>query len=273
MNATTITRQSGSNLALAFFSLNRERRHDITLFYAFCRLVDDIADDPALAVAQKGRQLATWRSALSQPMEGEDALAADIRALIAKYSLTPQMLEEIITGVEMDLAPARYASFDELRVYCYRVASAVGLVSIEIFGCKTAQSRDYAVELGLAFQTTNIIRDVAKDMRNGRIYLPLDEMARFGYSEAELQGEEYNERFVALMQFQAQRSRALYRRAADLLPRVDRRALLPARIMSAIYRGLLGKIERDRFRVFERDYRLTRVEKTARIAAAMLNFS
>lgn len=273
VDAKTVTQQSGSNLALAFFSLDRERRADITVFYAFCRLVDDIADSAELPVEDKRLRLARWRAALSQPIEGEGPLAAQVRQLMAKYSICPEMLEEIIAGVEMDLGHVRYATWDDLRVYCYRVASVVGLVSIEIFGCRTSQCRDYAIELGLAFQTTNIIRDVVKDLRNGRIYLPQDEVARFGYSEAELARGEYNDRFVGLMDFQAQRSRAFYHRAAELLPGEDRRALLPARIMSSVYGALLGKIERDRFRVFRRDYRLTRVEKAARIAAAMLNFT
>ena len=272
LNAAAITRQSGSNLALAFFSLDRERRDDITLFYAFCRVVDDIADSAALAIDEKRHRLGTWRAALAGPAEGEEGLAPEIRRLIAKYSLTPAMLEEIIAGVEMDLGAVRYNTFDELRVYCYRVASAVGLVSIEIFGYKNPRCREYAVELGLALQTTNIIRDVGTDWRNGRVYLPQEEMARFGYSEAELQRGIHDERFVALMEFQAQRSRRFYERAAELLPREDRRAMLPARIMASVYRALLGKIERDRFRVFERDYRLNRLEKMARIAAAMLNF-
>lgn len=273
MNAATITRQSGSNLAPAFFSLDRERRADITLFYAFCRITDDIADSAELPASEKQRRLAIWRAALSQPIEGEDALAPEVRQLIAKYSLRPAMLEEIIEGVEMDLADVRYARWEDLRVYCHRVASAVGLVSIEIFGYTNARCRDFAIELGLALQTTNIIRDVAKDVRHGRVYLPQEEMARFGYSEAGLQRAQYNERFVALMQFQAERSRAFYNRAARLLPRENRGAMLPARIMASVYRALLGKIERDRFRVFQRDYRLTSVEKAARIASAILNFA
>lgn len=273
LNAASITRQSGSNLALAFFALDHERREDITVFYAFCRLVDDIADSSELPMNEKRRQLAIWRAALSQPTQREDAVAAQIRQLMAKYSLAPAMLEEIVAGVEMDLGDVRYATWDELRVYCYRVASVVGLVSIEIFGYKDPKSRDYAVELGLALQTTNIIRDVARDARNGRVYLPQDEMTRFGYTNADLKSETYNARFIALMQFQAERSHALYARALELLPHRDRRAMLPARIMASVYGALLVKIERDGFRVFDRDYRLARLEKAARIAAAMLNFA
>ena len=270
MDAAKITRRSKSNLALAFVSLGKERRRDITTFYAFCRLIDDIADSTELSVEGKAKQLATWREALVRQTNREDNLAAEIRALLAKYKLTPAMLEEIIAGVEMDLRKVRYANFEELRLYCYRVASAVGLVSIEIFGYKNARTKEYAVDLGLALQTTNIIRDVAKDLRTGRIYLPQDEMARFGYSENDLSDAKYNEAFLALMEFQAQRSHKFYETAEQKLPNEDRKSMVAAEIMSTVYRKLLRKIEADRFRVFEKDYRLNRVQKTALIAAHFL---
>ena len=165
MDAAKITRQSKSNLALAFVSLGPKQREDITTFYAFCRLIDDIADAPGVAVGAKREALAQWRVALREERAMEPALARELRALIAKYRLTPEMLEEIIAGVEMDLSISRYANFEDLRLYCYRVASAVGLVSIEIFGYRNPRCRDYAIELGLALQTTNIIRDVGKDLQ------------------------------------------------------------------------------------------------------------
>jgi phytoene synthase len=182
------------------------------------------------------------------------------------------MLEEIIAGVEMDLSISRYATFEELRVYCYRVASAVGLVSIEIFGYRNGRCKEYAVELGVALQTTNIIRDVGKDMRLGRIYLPQDEMAQFGYSEAELLSAQYNEKFVALMKFQAERAHGFFASAASLLPTEDRRSMIAAEIMASVYHTLLRKMECDGFRVFDQEYRLTRVQKIARIAAKLLQF-
>ena len=269
-DAQQITRASKSNLALAFVSLGPEQRRDITTFYAFCRLIDDIADSTELAVSEKAERLTTWRRVLSTPQLNEPPLAPEIRALIAKYGLTPAMLEEIIAGVEMDLNQSRYATFEELRLYCYRVASAVGLVSIEIFGYRNPQCREYAIELGLALQTTNIIRDVGKDLETGRIYLPQDELARFGYSEEELLGRTYNDRFLALMDSQAQRSREFYRKAAALLPREDRRSMVAAEIMGSVYRSLLTRIERDRFRVFTTEYRLNRLQKAMRVAAQLL---
>jgi phytoene synthase len=272
VNAAHITRQSGSNLALAFISLDRERRQDITLFYAFCRLIDDIADSTELNVADKRAGLSIWRQALSNTTAGESPLAPDIRLLIGKYSLRPAMLEEIIDGVEMDLSISRYDTFEDLRLYCYRVASAVGLVSIEIFGYKNPVCRDYAIELGLALQMTNIIRDVGKDLRSGRIYIPREDLARFGYSEEQLQQRTYNDAFVQLMQFEAARAWSFFRRAADLLPRDDRRSMIAAEIMSSVYRALLKQIERDRFRVFDRDYRLGKWQKAMRVGGQLLKF-
>src|SRR5438477_5141952 len=223
VNAATITRQSKSNLALAFVSLGRERKRDITIFYAFCRVVDDIADAAELSVIEKRVRLANWRHMLRTGAQDEPLLARDVRQLMHKYSLSLEMFEEIIAGVEMDLSIARYRTFEELRVYCYRVASVVGLVSIEIFGYRNPRCRKYAIDLGLALQMTNIIRDVAKDFQAGRIYLPQEDLVRFRYSEAELAKHRDNEHFLQLMQFEAARAREFFTRAAAELPPEDRR--------------------------------------------------
>jgi 15-cis-phytoene synthase len=270
VSAARITRQSKSNLALAFISLGRERKRDITVFYAFCRVIDDIADSAQLDVAQKQLRLAAWRERLRGACADEPLLAREVRSLIEKYSLPIDLLEEVIAGVEMDLSISRYGTFEELRVYCYRVASAVGLVSIEIFGYRNVRCKEYALELGLALQMTNIIRDVGKDLRSGRIYLPQEDLARFGYSETELQDRQHNERFVRLMEFEAARAREFFSRAAATLPPEDRRAMVPAEIMSSIYRGLLRRMELDQFRVFEKEYRLSGLEKVGRIAAQLV---
>jgi phytoene synthase len=201
---------------------------------------------------------------------GEPLLARDVRHLIKKYSLPVAMFEQIVAGVEMDLSILRYATFEELRVYCYRVASAVGLVSIEIFGYRNPGCKHYAVELGLALQMTNIIRDVRKDLKDGRIYLPQEDLARFNYSETELQDRQYNERFLRLMEFETARAREFFSRAAAALPVEDRRAMAPAEIMASIYRGLLRQMELDKFRVFEKEYRLSKLEKAGRIATQLL---
>jgi 15-cis-phytoene synthase len=269
VNAATITRQSKSNLALAFVSLGPERKRDITVFYAFCRVVDDIADSPELSVDEKRLALGKWREVLRVAVPDEPSLAGDVRAVMKKYSLSPEMLEEIIAGVEMDLTVVRYPTFEELRVYCYRVASAVGLVSIEIFGYRNPRCREYAIELGLALQMTNIIRDVWKDFQAGRIYLPQEDLARFDYSEAELAKRKYNERFLGLMQFETERAHQFFHRAAALLPLEDRRTMVPAELMASIYRALLRRIELDKFRVFEKQYRLSKLEKAGRITAQL----
>jgi phytoene synthase len=270
VNAAKITRESKSNLALAFVSLGRERREDITIFYAFCRVIDDIADSTDLTVQEKAHDLTAWRRWLQEGTPDEPKLARNVRDLITKYSITPAMLEEIIDGVEMDLENVRYNSFEELRVYCYRVASAVGLVSIEIFGYRNPTCRQYAIQLGLALQMTNIIRDVGKDLSNGRIYLPQQDLARFDYSEEDLRLKKYNEPFLRLMEFEAARADEFFVHAADLLPREDRRSMVAAEIMRSIYQALLRRMKADGFRVFEREYRLTRLEKSGRVAAQLL---
>jgi phytoene synthase len=270
VNAAKITRESKSNLALAFVALGRERRADITVFYAFCRVVDDIADSPETAPEEKARQLAAWRNWLRESTPDEPALARDVRGLFAKYPITPPMLEEIIDGMEMDLRNTRYRTFEELRRYCYRVASAVGLVSIEIFGYRNPACRDYAIQLGYALQMTNIIRDVGNDLAVGRIYLPEEDMARFGYSESDLRQRKHNDAFVLLMEFEASRAEEFFAQAAALLPREDRRSMVAAEIMASVYRALLRRMKSDRFRVFEKEYRLSKIEKGGRIASQLL---
>jgi phytoene synthase len=269
VNAAKITRQSKSNLALAFISLGRERRRDITVFYAFCRVIDDISDSRELAASEKQNRLSEWRRMLRGAVPGEPSLAADVRELMKKYALPPAMLDEIIAGVEMDLSIARYPTFEDLRVYCYRVASAVGLVSIEIFGYRNPACKEYAVQLGLALQVTNILRDVGKDLESGRIYLPTEDLERFHYSEAELQRREYNENFLGLMQFEASRAHQFFDQAAAFLPPEDRRSMVAAEIMGSVYRGLLRRMELDKFRVFEKEYRLSKLEKAGRILAQL----
>ena len=270
MNAAKITRDSKSNLALAFVALGRERRNDITIFYAFCRVIDDIADSADATVEQKADALRSWRQWIRESAADEPLLARDLRGLYAKYAITPSMLDEIIDGVEMDLGSVRYQSFEELRLYCYRVASAVGLVSIEIFGYRNAGCRDYAIQLGLALQTTNIIRDVGKDLNNGRIYLPQKDLARFDYSEANLQARQYNDAFVQLMEFESERAEEFFSRAATLLPREDRRSMVAAEIMASVYHALLRRMKADRFRVFDKEYRLSKIEKSGRVAGQLL---
>jgi phytoene synthase len=260
--AQAITKKSKSNLAFAFISLPKQKRDDITTFYAFCRHVDDAADDPGIPIEERRLWLKGWRRWLVQCEEGEPAFAGQVRKIIEKYSIDRQLFEEILLGVEADLNPVRFKNFSELSEYCYRVASAVGLVSIEIFGYRNPGTKIYADRLGMALQLTNIIRDIDKDLKNeGRIYLPLDELDLFGYSEEALRKRRHDKSFLRLMQYQADRARSFYREACRVLPREDRRSMVAAEGMRAIYFTLLKRIERDGFRVFEKEYRLTRAEK------------
>ena len=264
-DARQITRASKSNLALAFVALPRERRADITTFYAFCRIVDDIADEPG-DVSEKQAGLDAWSRAVGGEFAGQPPLASAVRAIISKYSLPVAHFREIIAGVEMDLHGASYATWEDLRVYCHRVASVVGLVSIEIFGCRDPRSREYAEQLGLALQLTNILRDVGQDLANeGRIYRPAEDLARFGVTPADLAAHRRDERFLALMDFEATRAREFYEKARQSIAPGDRGALVAAEIMSAIYRRLLDKMQRDRFQVFDRRYALPKWQKLALI--------
>ena len=253
-----------SNLALAFLILPRDKRADMNVFYTFCRLVDDIADAPALPPDEKTALLNAWRDALNHlpPPGPEHGLTGQLAALIEKYRLPVAHFHEIVAGVEMDIYSRQYATFEQLRAYCYRVASVVGLVSIEIFGYREESCRQYAVDLGLALQLTNIIRDVGADLDNGeRIYLPMEDLERFGYTPADLRARVYDKRFRALMDFEVQRAREYYRRAvAELSPR-DRRSMVAAEIMRRVYWQILEKIRRSRYQVFTIRHRLGKPRK------------
>ena len=268
--AAKITRASKSNLAFAFIAMSGARRRDITTFYAFCRVIDDIADDNQRNQETKRRELAIWRQSLRREVEGEPVLAKSVRQLMSSYSITPEMLEEIITGVEMDVDIRRYATWDELRIYCHRVASAVGLVSIEIFGYTNPRCREYAVALGLALQITNIIRDVGKDLKADRIYLPAEDLIRFKYTEKDLGNAITDSRFIQLMTFEAVRAENFFAEARKLLPPEDKSAMLPAEIMRSIYQSLLRRMKTDNFKVFEKDYGLSKLEKAGRVTVQVL---
>ncbi len=270
VEAQEITRASKSNLALAFVALPTERREDITIFYAWCRVIDDIADEPDRSPGERQAALDHWKQVLRGPVPDEPSLAPAVRGIIARHHLALEHFLEIIAGVEMDLAGTTYATWEDLRLYCYRVASAVGLISIEIFGCREAASRDYAISLGLALQLTNILRDVGEDWRNGgRVYLPREDLARFGYTTDDLAAGRRNAAFLGLMRFEAERARAFYAEAIAVRTAADRRALVAAEIMRTVYSRILARMERGDFDVFHRRYRLSRIEKIAIVACGI----
>jgi phytoene synthase len=258
----TITRKSASNLALAFVLLPKAKRDGMSALYAFCREVDDIADQESLPVQQRREQLAAWRADVRRACGAETPqfpVNRELQPVIRQYHLPFEHFDALLQGVEMDLDINRYDNYEQLELYCYRVASVVGLLSIEVFGYEDLACRDYAVCLGKALQLTNILRDVRADAQRGRIYLPLSELARFGLSPEEILRLEYSPRFVELASSVAERARHFYRLARETLPAVDRRAMVAAELMGSVYWRLLRKLERQRFDVFGPE--LTRLNK------------
>ncbi len=253
---------SGSSFTASFRFLPPDRRRAITAFYAFCREVDDVADecrDPALARIK----LAWWREEVGRLYEGapEHPVTRALVEAIEPFHLPREAFEQIIDGMEMDLGTVRYPDFRSLGLYCHRVAGVVGEVAALIFGISDRATLKYANRLGLAFQLTNIIRDVGEDARRGRIYLPADELARFGVSEADLLHCRHGDAFAALMEFQYQRALRTYTEALALLPAADRKAQLPGLVMAAIYRTLLEEIRADGFHVLDRRIALPPLRK------------
>lgn len=234
----------------------------MTVFYAFCRVVDDIADDPDVAIELKEKQLNEWSDGLMNGFITPDPLQKEVSELPKRYNIAPTLFVQIIEGVASDLNCDRYETIKDLLAYCYKVASVVGLVSIEIFGYKNPACKDYAVNLGYALQLTNIIRDVGEDARStGRIYLPLEELRKFNVSVDDILKGKHTAEFAALMKFQHQRAISYYRRATELLPREDRQNMLAAEMMGKIYSEILEKIKRHQFRVFDRRFGLSKLRK------------
>jgi len=254
-----ITRRAKSNLAFALAALPAPRRRDMVTFYAFCRLADDIADEPGRSPEEKRRMLDLWHRALDGPVAGEPSLAAGLRAVLARHSIPAALCHEILDGVAMDLHPRRFATPADLETYCHKVASVVGLVSIEIFGYTNPACRDYARHLGQALQWTNILRDIGEDARTGRIYLPESELARFQYTDADLFGRVHDGRFRALMSAMTSRTRSYYQQAIAALPSADKKSMAPAEAMRRIYSAILDRMESDHFKVFNKRYRINRL--------------
>jgi 15-cis-phytoene synthase len=256
----------------SFLVLPPAKRQAIVAVWDFCRAVDDAVDeasqDGGSRVAAAG-ELARWREELARCYDEAEAVTVQGRRLspyIAQFGLPRRAFEDLIDGVQMDLGDRRYETFDALRQYCLLVASAVGLICVEIFGYRDARTRDYAVELGVALQLTNIIRDVAADLRKGRVYLPREDLNRFNCSEADLRAGVVTDNVRALVRHQCDRARQCYRKADAILPKGDARRLVAARIMGAIYLELLGAIERSGYDVFSRVIRVPRPRR-ALIAA------
>ncbi len=256
------TVQSGSSFYYSFLFLPPERRRAITALYAFCREVDDTVDectDQSIARIK----LAWWRTEVAAMYAGTPShkVMLALQPHLTNYNLQEQHLQAIIDGMEMDLDQTRYLDYPALQRYCWHVASVVGILSASIFGVTNPKTLDYAEKLGLAFQLTNIIRDVGEDARKGRIYLPVNELQQFGVTAADLLNARHSDKFESLMQFQVDRAQKIYDEAYALLPKEDRRAQRPGLMMAAIYRTVLDEIERDKFHVLNQRISLTPIRK------------
>lgn len=260
-----VTKASRSNFAYAFLVLPKAKRDALYAIYAFCRISDDVVDEAAAAngpgpgSVAPAERLAAWRAELDACFRGtpRHAVTQRLAEVLTRLPIPRTYFDELLNGVEMDLVKTRYATFAELEQYCYRVAGVVGLMCIEVFGYSRSETRRYAEHLGTAFQLTNILRDVGCDGAKGRIYLPQEDLARFGCAEAEILERRLTPAFRALMRFQVARAESYYDAARGALPRVDRRPMLPAEIMRAIYSRLLRQIEDRAFDVYTRPIRLS----------------
>lgn len=253
---------SGSSFYYSFLFLPPGRRRAITALYAFCREVDDAVDE-ASDRERAAVKLAWWRSEVAHLFEGrpQHPVSRALEPFKEEFSITAGRLSEIIDGMEMDLVQTRYLDWPGLERYCYLVAGVVGVLAAGIFGYRDPRTLEYAKELGIAFQLTNIIRDVGEDARKNRIYLPMSDLKQHGVPAADILQGRHSQAFGSLMRFQAERAKQRYARAFDLLPAVDRKAQRPGLIMAAIYRALLEEIERDGFDVLARKTSLTPLRK------------
>ena len=276
-HSRALTHKSASNLALAFVLLPREKRDAMSALYAFCRAVDDVADEDSVATEQRRAQLAAWREDIRLACENNTPhfiLNQEFASVIQQFKLPFALFEELIRGCETDLEKMRYENYEELELYCYRVASAVGLLSIEIFGYQNPACHDYAIYLGKALQLTNILRDVKNDAARGRIYLPSSELKKFNVSEAEILESKYSDNYFQLAASVADRAKHFYSLAQKTLPLEDRKAMVAAELMGSVYWQLLLKLERGRFNVFgAQPLKLSKPHKLALILQSWLRFA
>ncbi len=262
---TAYTKKSGSNFYYSFLFLPKAKRDAMYTVYAFCKAVDSAVDEPAAGSNPKD-ELTRWREELDAVYSGipTTPIMVSLAHHVKTLGIPKAYFEELIKGVEMDLFNNRYITFDELSLYCYRVASVVGLICLHIFGVTSARAQDYAVALGMAFQLTNILRDVGTDAAERRIYLPLDDLQKWNYPEKAMLNRSYSAEFRALMEYEASRAHHYYKRADAALkelPPHERRALTVAEIMRGIYSRILDRIERSNYQVFGPRMSLTTTQR------------
>ena len=271
---TALTKKSGSNFYYSFLFLPKQRRAAMYTVYAFCKEVDDAVDEPP-AGSNPQEELRRWRTELDAAYHGTPTfpVTVSLASHVKQLSIPRAYFDELIKGVEMDLMVSRYASFQDLSLYCYRVASVVGLICLHIFGPTSARAQDYAVALGMAFQLTNILRDIGTDAAQGRIYLPQDELQKFGCTEQAILQREESTEIQTLVRFEATRAHEYYAKAQgafEALPASDQKALTVAEIMRAVYFRILQKIEEPRHQIFGPRVRLTTSRRLAVAAGVWL---
>ncbi len=276
LSSREITRKSASNLALAFILLPKVKRKAMVSLYAFCRLVDDLADEETAPVRERALEINRYRGGLQKIFDGFDPgipFLEEFAPVIRHYRIPYDLLNDLLKGMEMDLEGAEYRTWEDLDLYCYRAASSVGLMSLRIFGFTHPETEEYALALGRALQYTNILRDVKTDLQKGRLYLPSQELARFNVSREDLFAGRYTENFRRFAEAYKDRALGYYCRARKFLPEEDRPNMIAAELMGAVYWQLLLKLIRARYDVFSHDrIRLTRCEKIRRILLTWLRF-
>ncbi|MBA4406213.1 squalene synthase HpnD [bacterium] len=260
-----IAKESNSSFYYAFSLLAKPKRDAMNTVYAFCRKTDDIVDEGDDSEEVKYERLRRWRIELEKALyhKSDSHFFNKLASIIKQFNIPIDPFFELIAGMEMDLQNKRYRNFEDLVQYCYRVASTVGLMCIEIFGYKNKSAKDYAVNLGLAMQLTNILRDVKKDSEKGRIYLPQNDLIKFQYSEQDLFEKKYDPNFISLMKFESDRAKDFFAKANQSLDFEDKPSLFPARAMQHIYQRLLTKLETEKFDVFNKKIKVGTFEKAA----------
>ena len=264
--AKQIAKESKSSFYYAFNLLPAGKRDAMNTVYAFCRKTDDIVDEQIDSDDIKYEKLRKWRIELEKAIYSSSSsyqLFNKLAEIIHQFKIPIEPFFELIKGMEMDLQKQRYLKFEDLSLYCYRVASTVGLMCIEIFGYKHKSAHEFAVNLGVAMQLTNILRDVKTDAENGRIYLPQEDISNFGYSENQIMKSEYNEHFFNLMEFEANRAKTYFRKANRYLSFEDKQSMFAARTMQHIYFRLLKKIESKKFDIYNENIRIPTTKKLA----------
>lgn len=264
VEADRIAKSSKSNFLYSFSLLPKDKNDAMNTVYAFCRKTDDIVDDGNDSFEKKVSRISEWRNEFEKALTNGDSkftLINKVNKVIKKYNIPVEPFFDLIKGMEMDLKKKRYSNFGELADYCFNVASTVGLMSIEIFGYNNPKTKDFAINLGIAMQLTNILRDVKRDAELGRIYIPIEDMKKFQYTEDDLLKFVYNENFRNLMRYECNRARSFYERANENLTKEDKGLMFAARIMEHIYFRVLKKIEKKDYNVFKNEVRLSNPKK------------